>query len=64
MKKKTTVAAMRRRTKKPTNMTAKMTASDIASQPPLEPLLDLKPRLDKSEIAFDPLNHHLGPYVD
>jgi hypothetical protein len=34
MKKKTTVAAIRRRMKKPTKMTAKMTASDIVSAPP------------------------------
>jgi hypothetical protein len=33
MKKKTTVAAMRRRIKKPTKMTAKMTASDIVTPP-------------------------------
>jgi hypothetical protein len=33
MKKKTTVAAIRRNMKKPTKMTAKMTASDIATSP-------------------------------
>src|SRR2546423_15100315 len=63
MKKNTVVAAIRRRMKNPTKMTAKMTASDIASLLPLEPLLHLKPRLNVGQIAFDSLDHYLGAFI-
>src|SRR5579864_8916728 len=61
MTRKKTVAATARRTKNPTKMIAKTTASDIGpTSSDLQTLLYLKPGLYKGDLVLNPLDHDFG----